>query len=70
MGDGYRCRFAVIKKPFPVSLTHDKGHYRQHPKLRCLKLSNAVDCDRNPESVIHCILELLFAPDVPLGRLH
>ena len=34
-----------------------------------LKLSNDLTCDRDPESVIHCILKFLFASDVALSCL-
>jgi hypothetical protein len=37
----------------------DKGRYRQQR-----------DCDRDPESIIHRILKLLFASDVPFRCLH
>jgi hypothetical protein len=46
---------------------HDKG--RQQPDRLRLKLSSSLTCDRDPESIIHCILMFLFAPDVALSCL-
>jgi hypothetical protein len=39
------------------------------PNRLRLKLSSGLTCDRDPESIIHCILKLLFAPDVALSCL-
>jgi hypothetical protein len=39
------------------------------PNRLRLKLPSGLTCDRDPESIIHCILKLLFAPDVALSCL-
>jgi hypothetical protein len=39
------------------------------PNRLRLKLSSGLTCDRDPESIIHCILKFLFAPDVALSCL-
>ncbi len=39
------------------------------PNRLHLKLSSGLTCDRDPESIIHCILKFLFAPDVALSCL-
>jgi hypothetical protein len=50
---------------------NDKGRYRRHPRSDApANSSGGVICDRNSEPIIHGILKLLFAPDVPFRRLH
>jgi hypothetical protein len=49
---------------------NDKGRYRQHHRSgSALHLSRGV-AGKNSKSIIHRILKLLFASDVPLRCLH
>jgi hypothetical protein len=49
---------------------NDKGRYRQHRATANGRNRSSVGCDRNSESIIHRILKLLFASDVPLRCLN
>jgi hypothetical protein len=50
---------------------NDKGRYRQQPAVASRSNpSRGVRCNRNPETIIHRILKLLFAADVPFRCLH
>jgi hypothetical protein len=52
-------------------MVNDKGRYRQEPQIVSARnFSSGVACDRNSDSIVHCILKLLFAANIPFRRLH